>query len=100
MIKNVFAVMPFRLENHIEVGTKLARIAEQYLNAYCPLIHLRMNNTNIMEYLSCSISGMQDAAAIIFINDWQEHTECAILHKIAETYRLPILEFEFPESQE
>ena len=100
MVKNVFVVMPFGLKNYIEVGTKLARVAEHYLNAYCALIRLRRNDTDVLEYLSSSILCMQEAAAVIFTNDWQEHTECAILHKIAETYRLPILEFEFPEKGE
>ncbi len=94
MVKKVFVVLPFCIEDFMETDTKLARKAEEHIGCYCAVIHLIKNNRDALQLLSDSILAMRSAETVIFTRDWQDYPECVMLHDIAEYYKRNILELD------
>ena len=109
-MRTLFVVLPFVIKDYLKVASKLAFAASMKLGEYLKLLpdanggygfglyfELHMKGTDANTHLwqiQQAIGLMNKADYLLFMPGWEKYKECTILHKIAETYGLNILELD------
>ena len=104
-MKSIFVVLPLSVKKYLEVASKLAFAASMKLGEYLKLLPDERlgysfalydgEGANMeLEFVHGAISWMTIADYVMFVPDWERYKECKILHTIAETYGLSIVELD------
>ena len=106
-MKTLFVVLPFVIKDYLKVASKLAFAASMKLGEYVKLLPEANECYGLGLYLAdetgakpqleriCRfIEWMNKADYLLFMPGWEKYKECKILHSIAETYELNILELD------
>lgn len=108
-MKSVFVVLPFGIENYLDVATKLAFALSMKLGKYLKLLPenttwgfglyfeaMRENKVESAEVINLvkSIIWMDKADYILFTPGWEKYKECRVLYEIAMAYSLNIVELD------
>ena len=99
MMKTVFVVLPFGIENWLEAASKVAHEVEVRLGTYVHLITdfptpVAPADMSPFDFLFNCLGSMSRAGIIAFSRGWRKSKECSLLHAIALAYELNILDMD------